>query len=77
MVVMNLDAYTTLAAMERPWWPQHLAGVAVAQLILFFLWLHIASTIVDIWIKNLGEVLKFSKVEKFINAVGYAHLLKL
>ena len=76
-MVMHLNAHSALAAVERSWRPHELASVAVAQLILLFLCLHITSTIIDVWVENLGQVFELSKVVKLVNTVTYAKLLKL
>lgn len=76
-MVMHLNAHSALAAVERSWRPHELAGVAVAQLILLFLGLHVPRAIVDVWVENLGQIFELSQVEKLVSTVGYAKLLKL
>ena len=76
-MIMHLNAHSALAAVERSRGSHELAGVAVAQLVLLFLWFHVTRTIVDVWVENLGQVFELSKVEKLVNTVSYAELLKL
>ena len=76
-MIMHLNAHSALAAVERSRGSHELAGVAVAQLVLLFLWFHVTRTIVDVWVENLGQVFELSQVEKLVDTVSYAELLKL
>lgn len=74
---MHLDAHSALAAMERSWRSQHLARVAVTQFVLFLFRLYVSCPVIDVLVKDLGQILELSEVEKLIHAVSYAHLLEL
>jgi hypothetical protein len=44
---------------------------------LFFLGIYIAGTVVDVGIKDHGQILKLFEVEEFIRPIGYSHFFKL
>ena len=77
MMIVHFYAHSALTAVKRPWWPQKLTSVTVAQLILLFLGFNKSSAIIDIWVKSLGQILELFEVVKLVNTICDAHFFKL
>jgi hypothetical protein len=77
MMVMDLYAYSTLSAMERPWWSQKITSGTIAQFILLFLRINVACSVVYIFIVDHRKVLEFTQIVELINWICDAHMFEI
>lgn len=77
MMVMDLHAYSTLSAMERPWWSQKITSGTIAQFVLLFLGINVACTVVYIFIVYHWKVLEFTQIVELINGIFDAHMFEI
>jgi len=76
-MVMDLNAYSTLSAMERPWWSQKITSRAIAQFVLLFLGINVACSVVYIFIVDHRKVLEFTQIVELVNGICDAHMFEI